>query len=298
MKRLSIVIVTYHSEKDIYDCLRTIYQYCDIPHEKLEIIIVDNSPNPDAMFAQIRLLYGNQVKLIHNTHNGGYGQGNNMGIRQATAPVILIMNPDVRLCQPIIKTALTAFEKDSRLCMYGIKQMLSSTIKSPLSFDCSRQMNGYLIPFVASLCNKFDIYLSQSMYFAGSCFFIKKSKFVDIGLFDENIFMYGEEDDIHYRLKKQFGSHFKYNPSLRYIHQTLERQMSLNTEQKMISSIVALNTKKGISVKSTYCNFVRYYRVRLFATYIKKILGNDTSSQSRIDILKDIIRYCRSVKSI
>ena len=109
MKRLSIVIVTYKSEEDIYDCLQSIWQYNDIPNEDLEVIVVDNSPESEMMFSKLRELYKNDIVLIHNTHNGGYGQGNNVGIKQAKAPTIMIMNPDVRLCQPIFRTALEAF---------------------------------------------------------------------------------------------------------------------------------------------------------------------------------------------
>ena len=295
MKRLSIIIVTYRSEHDIYDCIRSIWQYCDIPYEEVELIVVDNSPESEKMFSNLRR-DDKDIVLIHNSHNGGYGQGNNVGIRRATAPVVMIMNPDVRLCQPIFKTALTVFENDHRLCMFGMKQMLSSTVKSPLSFDCSRRLNGYLIPFMASFCNKFDIFIPACMYLAGSCFFISKEKFEEIGLFDEDIFMYGEEDDIHYRLRKRFGSHFTYSPSLRYIHQTLERPMSLATEQKMVASIALLQSKKGIPKKHTYQNFIRYYRVRLFITFLKKISG-DPQAADRILILKDIIQHCRSVKT-
>ena len=295
MKRLSIIIVTYQSEHDIYDCIQSIWQQCDIPSEDVELIVVDNSPESDSMFTELRVRYPNIV-LIHNTHNGGYGQGNNVGIHQATAPVIMIMNPDVRLCQPIFKTALEAFEKDSQLCMYGMKQLLSPTVKSPLSFDCSRFMNGYLIPVIATVCNKFDIFIPSYMYLAGSCFFVSKEKFEAIGLFDEDVFMYGEEDDIHHRFKQRFGPHFTYNPDLRYIHQTLERPMSLATEQKMIASIARLHAKKGAPETRTYQNFVRYYRARLFINKLKKYLG-DSQAPARITILKEVIQHCRSVKS-
>ena len=54
MKKLSIIIVTYNSEKDIYDCLDSIYSHCDIPIKELEVIIVDNnSKETDIMFTMI-----------------------------------------------------------------------------------------------------------------------------------------------------------------------------------------------------------------------------------------------------
>ena len=289
MKRLSIVIVTYNSEHDIYDCLQSVWEFCDIAHEELEIIIVDNSRDSEPMFTKLRDRYGDSLVLIHNTHNGGYGQGNNIGIRHASAPVIMVMNPDVRLCEPFFMTTLTAYEQEPSLCMYGMKQMLSSEVKSPLSFDCSRRLNGYLIPIISSICNKLDLYIPHLMYLQGSCFFVRKEKFVQAGLFDEEIFMYGEEDDIHWRLKKQFGPHFLYNPHLHYIHLTLERPMSLVTEQKMVASIALSNEKKGYSRQYTYRNFVRYYRVRLMSAYLK-ILLKRRDAQQHIDILKTIIR--------
>ena len=112
MKRLSVIIVTYHSEHDIYDCLQTVWQYCDIAKEELEVIVVDNTPECEPMFTRLKECYGQAVTLVHNSHNGGYGQGNNVGIRLAAAPVVLIMNPDVRLCEPVFSTAVKAFEDD------------------------------------------------------------------------------------------------------------------------------------------------------------------------------------------
>ena len=295
MKRLSVIIVTYHSEHDIFDCLQSIREYCDIPHEELEIIIVENSPEYEPMFKKIKQQYGNEIILIHNTHNGGYGQGNNVGIRQASSPIIMIMNPDVRMCEPIFKTALESFTNNKELCIYGLKQMLSERIKSPLSFDCSRRMNGYLIPFIASFCNKYDFFIPSLMYVAGACFFVNKEKFESIGLFNEDIFMYGEEDDIHDRLRKSFGSHFVYNSRLRYIHQTLDRPMSLDTEKKMVESIALSYEIKGIPKEKTYLNCARYYRSRLFITLLKKFMG-EANASTKIALFREAVHYCRTVK--
>ena len=56
-KRVSVIIVTYNSEKHIYDCLSSIYRYNDIG-DLLEVIIVDNnSCNKDLMFESINRLY-------------------------------------------------------------------------------------------------------------------------------------------------------------------------------------------------------------------------------------------------
>ena len=160
MKRLSVIIVTYNSEKDIYDCLDSIKLHSDINADELENIVVDNnSRQTDTMFSEIRNRFGDGIILLKNACNGGYGQGNNMGIRRASAPVILIMNPDVRLMEPVFQTVLHAFDDDSRLGMYGMKQMLSPIEPSTNSFSCTSMMNGYLATVLTALCNRTGHYL-------------------------------------------------------------------------------------------------------------------------------------------
>lgn len=65
MKRLSIIIVTYNSEHDIYDCVSSIMKFSDIPLSEIELIIVDNnSRDTDTMFIKLKELYGNDIVLI------------------------------------------------------------------------------------------------------------------------------------------------------------------------------------------------------------------------------------------
>ena len=70
MKKVSIVIVTYRSEKDIYDCLASLFKWADISREYLEVIVVDNnSPEVERMFCGIRERYGDEIILINNSKN-------------------------------------------------------------------------------------------------------------------------------------------------------------------------------------------------------------------------------------
>ena len=87
-KDLSLIILTYNSEKDIYDCLQSVYQHNDIG-DALEIIVVDNNSTHYAeMQRTIQSLYPD-ITIIANTSNGGYGQGNNVGITAATSLLVL-----------------------------------------------------------------------------------------------------------------------------------------------------------------------------------------------------------------
>ena len=112
-KKISIVIVTYNSENVIFRCLDSVFKYNDIK-DCIEVIVVDNnSQNQLQMFSDICGRYGNKVILLSNPQNGGYGQGNNIGIKASTAPIILIMNPDVSLFFPIFEKAIIQYHEYS-----------------------------------------------------------------------------------------------------------------------------------------------------------------------------------------
>lgn len=291
MKKLSIIIVTYNSEKDIYECLDTIYSHCDIPIKELEVIIVDNnSTDCDTMFNKLKTLWGEDIILIKNSSNGGYGQGNNVGIRQCSAPVVLIMNPDVRLVCPIFRKAINLFSKNKNMCILGMKQWLTLNEPSSNSFTCTSRMNGYLSTILSALCTRLDIYLAKYMYFSGSCFFINKAMFETVGLFDESVFLYGEEDDIHYRLMHRFKDcKMIYNKNLRYLHLTKERQPDIKYEKTLIDVAVIQNQKKGYNEDKTLKNRLRCINLLILRERLRIMLGNN--NRTLLNILEELKHY-------
>ena len=291
MKKLSIIIVTYNSEKDIYECLDTIYSHCDIPIKELEVIIVDNnSTDCDTMFNKLKTLWGEDIILIKNSSNGGYGQGNNVGIKQCSAPVVLIMNPDVRLVCPIFRKAINLFSKNKNMCILGMKQWLTLEEPSSNSFTCTSRMNGYLSTILSALCTRLDIYLAKYMYFSGSCFFINKAMFETVGLFDESVFLYGEEDDIHYRLMHRFKDcKMIYNKNLRYLHLTKERQPDIKYEKTLIDVAVIQNQKKGYNEDKTLKNRLRCINLLILRERLRIMLGKN--NRTLLNMLEELKHY-------
>ncbi len=279
MKRLSIIIVTYNSEKDIFECLDSIFKFSDIPLEELEIIIIDNcSKEIEATFSAIEDMYGDKILLVKNNSNKGYGQGNNVGIEKASAPIILIMNPDVRLVEPIFSTVLASFNNDTSLSMYGMKQMRSLRKKSNNSFFCTSTTNGYVATFLTALGNHFDWYWPAHMCLSGSCFFIQKLMFTDIGLFDSTIFMYGEENDIHYRMKKKYGTNIIYNKNLHYLHLTNGRKPSIEYEKTVLNSLIYINNKIGYPKEKTIRNALQKTRLQIVRERFRLLFGEGSKS--------------------
>ena len=256
MKQLSVIILTYNSEKDIYDCLASVYQHNDIG-DALEVIVVDNQ---SATFEQMReklLTCYPEVRITQNTHNGGYGQGNNVGIRIATAPIVAIMNPDIRLLCPIFGSALRALEADD-VMMCGGKQMHTPTqLGWSYAFDYTAM--SYLQVPLRNIYKRLDYYDYRRMHLSGAFFFIKKACFEQIGLFDEQIFMYGEECDIHQRLRKAFPQmRITFLAACPYLHLSMERPFEEKRYRQLVAADLYVCRKHNLSTK-------HYLRIRLFA---------------------------------
>lgn len=245
MKKISIIIVTYNSESHIYDCLNSIFLNNDIG-DQLEVIIVDNnSKRVDEMFNCIRFKYKNNICLLKNSDNGGYGQGNNIGIEYSTAPYFMIMNPDVRLSKPIFKNALQAFS-NSNIAMLGIKQLLTNG-KTGISYSVKAYSDPLFQILGTVISNRLGYYSFKNMYLCGACFFMRKDIFIEIGSFDEKMFLYGEENDLHYRLRKlRPDLKIAFEKDLNYIHLSDDRSLSIDTMFRMLNSNLYFCKKNGL----------------------------------------------------
>jgi GT2 family glycosyltransferase len=100
---VSVVIVTYYSEDDILECLRSISR-CRMP---LETIVVDNA-SQDATVERLRAAEALIDALTCNAHNVGFAKAVNQGIRQAQGEYILVLNPDAVLRPGAIEQAADA----------------------------------------------------------------------------------------------------------------------------------------------------------------------------------------------
>ena len=249
-KQLSLIILTYNSEKDIFDCLTSVYQYNDIG-EALEIIVVDNnSKDWSATEKQIKERFPDVI-TISNPTNGGYGQGNNVGIRASSAPIVSIMNPDVRLIMPVFGAFLKTLSAPD-VVMCGGKQLYTLT-KAARSFAYDFMTSIFHIVIMESIMRKRDVYDYKHMWMEGAFFAVKKDEFQQIGYFDENIFMYCEENDIWRRFRENLPElKMVYLSNLRYLHLTIERTFSESATKRQLNSQLYLCEKYNIS-KRFFC---------------------------------------------
>ena len=179
-QNLTIVIVTLKSEKVIYECINSINQ--DIP-----IIVVENSNNQKFKH-DLESKYKN-LKCILSESNLGMGAGNNIGIKAATTDYVFILNPDVTLEPNTLNELFLASKKITEF-----------TILSPINVDLN--FPNYKIKKITEEENS----PFQVDYIDGFSMLLNKNKFNDDIFFDENFFLYLENNDLCIRTNRAGGS--------------------------------------------------------------------------------------------
>ena len=179
-QNLSVIIVSYKSDYVIENCINSI-------HSEIEIVVVDNSNN-DQLKEKIETKYKN-VKYILSKENLGMGAGNNLGIKNVNKDFVLILNPDVTLEKSSIDEMIIASQEIEN---FGIIAPLSD--KSEYPNYTLKKMNDFdpIKPFKVKSVDGYAMLLNLK----------KLKKLNGFYFFDENFFLYLENEDLCLRLEK------------------------------------------------------------------------------------------------
>ena len=179
-QNLSVIIVSYKSEYVIENCINSI-------DSEIEIMVIDNSGD-DQLKEKIENKYKN-VKCILSKENLGMGAGNNLGIENANKDFVLILNPDVTLEKGFMNEMILASKEIDK---FGIIAPLSDkseypnyTLKKGHNFDPIKPFKVKSVDGYAMLINLKKLKKIEDFYF-----------------FDENFFLYLENEDLCKRLEK------------------------------------------------------------------------------------------------
>jgi len=182
-QNLSIVIVTLRSEKVIDKCIKSI-------NKSLPIIVVENSNNLE--FKNYLEKNYKNVECILTQKNLGTGSGYNIGIKHSKTEYVYVINPDIVLDDEALNEIYTASVK-----------LKDFTILSPISSDLEfpNYSNNKIKNNLKDESKPFEV-----DYVDGFSILINKKNFKDKNYFDEDFFMYLENDDLCRRVKNNGGS--------------------------------------------------------------------------------------------
>jgi N-acetylglucosaminyl-diphospho-decaprenol L-rhamnosyltransferase len=221
---LSIVIVNYNGHHFLTECLASIAQFVRCSHE---VIIVDNASGDGS----VQFIEANfpAVHLIKSTVNTGFTGGNNIGVRAAVGKLVLLLNNDTKLLNPI-DDAVAAF-RDPKLGAAGVHLFYSDgRNQASVGYEHTpvRIVLSWMgLASVAALPTIFRRTETQVAFYeqphaqvawvTGAFLLTRRSLWNVIGGLDERYFMYVEDVDYckHVRLH---GFNVAYLPSVRVTH--------------------------------------------------------------------------------
>jgi N-acetylglucosaminyl-diphospho-decaprenol L-rhamnosyltransferase len=175
---ISIVVVTYNSAKIIKSFLSQ-----PTLRKESDIIIVDNASS-DKTIEIIKKIMPS-VSLLSLKKNIGYGSAVNKGIKIIKNQFVLVMNPDIFFSSNFFFELKKSIRKD---WSWG---MLAPTILKKTDF-----IRPPTSQFTLKKDTKRNLYNQKVKFISGACFLIEPKKLPFKKIFDENIFMFYEDNDL------------------------------------------------------------------------------------------------------
>ncbi len=277
---LSIIIPSFNTKNLLDRCLKSIVHSLQTSNLKYEIIVVDNA-SKDGTIELLKSKYPRVITILNNV-NTGYSKSNNLAITKAKGEYALLLNSD------------TVVLKD------GIEQLYLYSKNNPKLFAGGKLLNEdmspqpscgpfFTIPVVALILFLKGDYWGATRYspnkirrvdwVSGACLMGKRSSFADVGLFDENIFMYMEDIEFLYRAKLQ-GYTTIFYPTAQFIHTGAASSGDRRTPVVNIyRGLQYLYRKHGTPLTRTVLRFLLYAKA-LSAIQLGRIMRSQALVQT------------------
>jgi len=203
---LSIIIVNWNAREYLLQCLESIFQTEEIPAE--EIIVIDNG-SEDGSAAEVRRRFSH-CQMISNEKNLGFAKATNQGLRASRGRYLLLLNPDTVVKRGALQRFILFMDRHPEAGIAGA-QLLNP--------DGSRQNSIANFPSLATeLLNKSLLRFFFPERFPGkeknypepievdsvigAAMMVRREALEQVGGLDEDYFLFFEETDWCYRIRK------------------------------------------------------------------------------------------------
>ncbi len=223
---VSVIIVSFNTREVLRQCLQSVLD--DSSGIAAEILVVDNSSS-DGSPEMIEQDFP-QVRVIRSAINLGFGEGNNVALREARGRYFVLLNSDAFFVKGALPRAIQHMDEDSSVGLGGCRLIGRDGVSQPSS-RCFHTVVGDLI-VLSGLAAKFP----KSKFFGGfdrtwanehepapvdwvpgAFTILRPSALQKVGYFDPAFFLYYEEVDLCMRMKK-VGIPVWYWPDIEVIH--------------------------------------------------------------------------------
>jgi len=229
-----VVIVSYRTAGMVINAVASLEGEA-AADPQLRVVVVDNTCGDDGAEIQAAIDargFGRWAMVLVSEHNGGYGYGNNLAVREALrAPrppeLFWMLNPDAEARPGSVKALQDFMASDRKIGIVGsallnvdesvwgyafrFPSVLSELESGARLGLLTRVLNRYVVPM------KMGDQPQQVDWLPGASMMIRRAVFLTIGLFDEGYFLYHEETDLCLQAQKA-GWTCWYVPDSRVMH--------------------------------------------------------------------------------
>lgn len=220
--KTGIVVLNYNDSKTTIELLNKIKDY-----KTLDLIVVVDNNSTDNSYKILTKYENDKIKVIESGKNNGYGYGNNVGCKylvERNYDYIIISNPDVIFEDKDIKELSDSFQNENIAIVAPVVNE-HGTLNRGWKFQNAFVDSLSNINYIGRYFKKKRLYKDEhyngkfsEVDVVSGCFFMVKAKYFEqINYFDENIFLYYEENIIAKRLKK-IGKKILINNNVTVVH--------------------------------------------------------------------------------
>ncbi|MCK5592137.1 MAG: glycosyltransferase family 2 protein [Candidatus Pacebacteria bacterium] len=198
---VSIIIVNFNTKIYLRECIKSILQ--TTIGISFEVIVIDNASSDDSV--EMMKHEFNDIRLICNTVNNGFAKANNQGIAISQGKYLFFLNPDTLVLKDSISGLGLFLDKNLRCGIVGSKLYVNIQKKyhpSIRMFPNPRLDFVKFVPgvgFILKVYNKFILNVDKTYkvdWLCGAALMIRREVLDEIGVFDEQFFIYSEEADL------------------------------------------------------------------------------------------------------
>ncbi len=319
--KLSVVIVNYNVKYYVEQCLKSLQR--SLSTVDAEVFVMDNHSRDGSVdYLASRFPW---VKLVRLNHNLGFAKANNKAIMMSHGEYVLLLNPDTLLSEALIPSVLSFMDAHSRVGASGVWMMDASGESAK---ESRRGVPTPMTSFykLSGLCSCFPHHPRIGRYYmcghswdqaeqieivSGAFCMLRRKALEDVGLLDEDFFMYGEDIDLSYRILKAGWEnwylpckmlHYKgestEKSSFRYVHVFYEAMLIFYRKHyRHFNVLISIPVQTAIYMKALHALIgMQLHKMRKSLGFVSKSSRRDPlyvvfASASSRSVCEDVITF-------
>ena len=279
-KKVAIIILNYNDSENTIRYVNEISKY-DILNK---IVIVDNHSNKENEYEKLLKLASDKVDVIRSDKNGGYSYGNNYGLKYLESKnlqldYVIISNSDISVEENAIKECIEFLKSNKNAAivaprMYyvdGPARRSAWKKRTPIvDIANSTRLTEFILFPIFKLAEygkkDFENKITKVDNISGAFFVADYKKIKEIDFFDENVFLFYEEDILGYKFSKLGYEIYSIN-DIKFIHydsRTIGKIMNMFKKQDIL-----FDSRKYFQKVYNKANFLEIFILNILR-YIRK----------------------------